>query len=367
MKILHVCETVKGGLASYLNELVPAQQKALGANNVCLLVPDTHKDCLIGMGNIHTFKRLNRKSGLIHLVVAYIRDMWVIRPDIVHVHSTFAGVIVRMLRPFFFYTPIIYCPHGWAMDMEQSSVRKTIIEKLEWLLSFFCEKIIAISEYERKGGIAAGIRADKLITVYNGIAAKVPAFTSITWEDERLKVLFVGRFDRQKGVDVLLEAVAPLQNEITLKLVGEAVAGDETFDMSCYPFAEQLGWLQVPEISAWLAQCDVAVVPSRWEGFGLVAIEAMRMGKPVIASKVGGLAEILTDGESGVYVPPNDSEALRQALQSLGKNTLAQMGRSGRNRFLERLTSEKTIAQVMSLYETVLCARPRWQTATKGN
>ncbi len=354
MKVLHVCETIKGGLASYLNELLPAQQDVLGAGNVVLLAPDAHEDFLVGISGIRTFKRPSRKGGFLNLAITYIRTMQEEHPDIVHVHSTFAGAIVRMLRPLFIHTPIIYCPHGWAMDMEQPAFKKILIAKIEWLLSFFCEKIIAISEYERRTGIAAGIEQQKIMTIYNGIAAQPPASTPVSWNDERLKILFVGRFDRQKGVDVLLEAVAPLQNDISLNLIGGSVSGDDTFDLGHYPFARQLGWLQPPEITAWLAQCDTVVVPSRWEGFGLIAIEAMRMGKPVVASRVGGLAEILEDGKSGLYVSPNNAEALRAALQTLDKKSCIDMGAAGKKRFLDHFTSVNMIAQVASLYETVL-------------
>lgn len=353
MKILHVCETVKGGLASYLNELLPAQREAVGAGNVILLAPDVHQDFLVGISGIRTFKRPSRKGGLLNLAIAYIHTMRKERPDIVHVHSTFAGFIVRMLRPFFLHTPVIYCPHGWAMDMEQSGLKKALIAQIEWALSFLCEKIIAISEYERETGIEAGIAERKIVTIYNGIAAQPPAFAPVSWDDERLKILFVGRFDRQKGVDVLLEAVAPLQNEISLHLIGGSVSGDDSFDLDHYPFARQCGWLQPPEITAWLGQCDAVVVPSRWEGFGLIAIEAMRMAKPVIASRVGGLAEILENGKSGLYVPPNDAKALRSTLQRLDKETCSHMGSVGRQRFLDHFTSTNLIAQVMSLYETV--------------
>lgn len=355
MKILHVCETVKGGLASYLNELVPQQQRQFREENVSLLIPDAHADCLAGMeaGSIRTFKRANRKTGLLHLAIKYIKVMRELRPDIVHVHSTFAGVAVRMMRPLFFSTPIVYCPHGWAMDMEQSGVRKAIVTRIERLLSLFCDKIIAISEYERRCGINAGIADSKIVTIHNAIAAEPPAFDPVVWQGERLKVLFIGRFDRQKGIDVLLEALAPVQDQFSVRLIGGAVGDEEDVDFDKYPFAQRTGWLDAPEISAYLHECDVVAVPSRWEGFGLVAIEAMRMGKPVIASDIGGLSEIVVHGKTGFLVPPGDAEALRDAFCSLENGELEQMGRAGRERFDKNFQRAEMINNITSLYKTV--------------
>mgnify|MGYP001031003465 CR=1 FL=1 len=114
MKVLHVCETVKGGVGSYLNELIPAQERDMGLKNIKLLVPASHAEFLdqVNASSIRTFHRASRKAGLLKLATSYIKKMREERPDIVHAHSTFAGLIVRTLRPFFPRTPIIYCPHG---------------------------------------------------------------------------------------------------------------------------------------------------------------------------------------------------------------------------------------------------------------
>jgi len=356
MKVLHVTEVAKAGVGSYLNDIIPVQRHKYGDQNIHLLAPQEHIKHLtkIEPSSIHFFTRRSRKSGILKLLIEYIRVMRKERPDIVHVHATFSGAIVRMLRPFFPRTPIIYCPHGWAMDMEQSSLSKVIIRMVEWILSFFCEKIVCISKYERQLAIDAGISQTKCITIYNGITPNPPAFSPITWEDDtRLKVLFIGRFDRQKGVDILLNACSPLENKISLKLIGETVSGDENIDLNTFSFAEHLGWLEHSEIAAWLDQCDVLIVPSRWEGYGLVAIEAMRMGRPVIASKVGGLSEIIEDGVSGLYIKPNDIISLRNAIKSLDKETAAIMGGSARKRFLALFQSKPMHDQIMSLYQDI--------------
>jgi glycosyltransferase involved in cell wall biosynthesis len=99
-----------------------------------------------------------------------------------------------------------------------------------------------------------------------------------------------------------------------------------------------------------MAACDVVVMPSRWEGFGLVAIEAMRLAKPVVASGVGGLREIIVEGVTGRLVPAEDPVALREALLADSAQRRAQMGSDGRRRFLERYCIDRTHAQLLRLY-----------------
>jgi glycosyltransferase involved in cell wall biosynthesis len=167
-----------------------------------------------------------------------------------------------------------------------------------------------------------------------------------------LKVLFVGRLDRQKGVDVLIEAVQPLEKRVSTRVVGESVLAGGLLRRNSEG-VEFLGWLDRTAVASQMAACDVVVVPSRWEGFGLVAIEAMRMGKPVVASAVGGLPEIIVDGLTGKLVPPEDSAALTEVLQQLDPAACARMGAAGRERFLELYSIDRTHARLKRLYQAV--------------
>lgn len=134
-------------------------------------------------------------------------------------------------------------------------------------------------------------------------------------------VLWVGRRVPQKGLDVLLEA---MPRGARLRLVGEGdpVAGRAD--------TEDLGFL--PSALDAMAEADVVVVPSRWEGFGLVALEAMAVGAPVIASAVDGLRDLV--GDAAVLVPPDDPAALRTAIQRVlaDADLRARLGARGRER-----------------------------------
>lgn len=353
MKILHVCESIIGGTGTYLNELIPNLKKHYGNKNVIILVPKEHLDYLSdeSKASVVCFNRPNRKIGLIYLLITYIKTIIKYRPDIVHAHSTFAGLIVRLLFPAFFRIPIIYCPHGWATEMKQSSLQKSLIIKIEYMLSWLCKKIHAISESEKKTALEIGINTKKIVKIYNGINPEPPNLNSIIWDDKRLKILFIGRFDQQKGLDVLLDATQSLHETVCLKLIGGAVNDKVDIDFNKYKNIECIGWKKATEIASYTNACDLVVIPSRWEGFGLVAIEAMRMAKPVLASNTGGLSEIVIDGKTGFLVPPENVECLHNCISSIKKETLGTMGKEGRKRFQSLFTTSAMVENIIKLYD----------------
>ena len=166
-------------------------------------------------------------------------------------------------------------------------------------------------------------------------------------------ILFVGALGPHKGVDVLLRAYESIQTESPLVLVGTPRHDSPP----SYPRGVVVAH-DVPHdavMAAW-AHAAVGVVPSTVpEGFGLVAVEAMASGVPVVASKFGGLAELVKDGETGLLVPPGDAAALARALQRLldDDDLRGALGRGARERARE-FTSERTTSQIEALYERVV-------------
>ncbi|HET7045372.1 MAG TPA: glycosyltransferase family 4 protein [Gaiellaceae bacterium] len=165
----------------------------------------------------------------------------------------------------------------------------------------------------------------------------------------------VGRLIPVKGFDVLLEAFAAARKELpelTLELAGDgplraelerAAPGGVTF----------LG--RVSPVAPLYERSLAAVVPSRGEGFGMVALEAMERGRAVIGSRVGGLPELVEDGVTGLLVPPDDPEALAHALQALGGNPAraAAMGAAGRARALAAFGADRPAEALDALYRTL--------------
>lgn len=359
MKILHVCDSIIGGTGSYLAELLPLQAAHYGPANVTLLMPEQHRPYLerrvseSGIA-IRTFERTGRLRGMAELARAYAAiDRK--RYDVVHAHSFGAGVITRVLPKA---APVVFCPHGWAFDMEMGSAARHVVMLGERALAKRADRIVLISPHDERLARTAGFPKRKLRTVVNGIALSPPKIAPAEWQDDRLKLLFVGRFDRQKGLDVLLEAIAPLGDLAVLRLVGAQAVSSGGIAEDFPDHVEPLGWLSREEVTAQMAACDLLVVPSRWEGFGLVAIEAMRLGTAVMASDTGGLAYILEGGRYGFIVPPADPAAWRAAIRDLNAREIEKRAAAGEARFREHYSAERMAREIDAVYREIARGNP---------
>lgn len=171
-------------------------------------------------------------------------------------------------------------------------------------LSPLSRRVVAVSEAAREVLLSAGVAPARVAVIDNGV--DLARFRPAPRPHGQIRtVLAIGRLVPQKGFDLLVQAMAGLP-ELDLLIVGEGPQAP----LLRAPRVELRGW--VPDVPALLAQAELVVVPSRWEGFGLVAVEAMAAGVPVIASDVPGLREVL--GEAAVRVPAGDARALQEAI-----------------------------------------------------
>lgn len=166
-------------------------------------------------------------------------------------------------------------------------------------------------------------------------------------------LLFAGDLSRDKGVHVLLEAYAGLDAAPPLVLIGRKTP---TTPPVLPPNVQVFhSWPHAAVLAAW-QRASLALAPSVWpEPFGIVVIEAMAAGKPVIATHMGGLPDIVADGESGLLVPPGDPAALRAAVQRLLNDPALRerMGQAGRQR-VELFTAEAVVPQIEQVYQDLL-------------
>jgi glycosyltransferase involved in cell wall biosynthesis len=165
-------------------------------------------------------------------------------------------------------------------------------------------------------------------------------------------LLFVGDLSRDKGVHVLLRAYSRIMNAPPLVLIGRTI-GDVPTDSHRNVFC--LGsWPHAAVVQAW-HRCRIAFAPSTWlEPFGMVVIEAMAASRPVIASRSGGLADIVVDGETGYLVPPGDVSALRQAIERLlaDPQLAMRMGQAGKKRVAE-FHASAVVPRIERVYQTL--------------
>ncbi len=360
VRVLHVAETIRGGIATYFNELHPHQAKSFGAANVHYVIPSDHRKDIgaIDDAAISGFTRTGRNlASLWRMATTTLRAVRQFKPDVVHLHSTLAGLVLRpLLLLYRSRLRVVYCPHGWSFARECSAPEFFVTRFAEQLLALSSDSIICISASEYNSARSARIAAARLVLVQSGInRARTVAPTAAPWETERLKVVFVGRLDQQKGYDMLIEAARELTGSIDLRLVGSAVVdGERKLDLPAN--VTPLGWLDRPAIEAQLDQADIVIIPSRWEAFGLVALEAMRAAKPIVAFRVGALPEIIIDGKTGILCEPVGTQALIQGLRTIAQLDLPAVGSAARARFLESFTIERTHAALSKVYMGLMMA-----------
>lgn len=187
---------------------------------------------------------------------------------------------------------------------------------------------------------------------------------------KKVKVLFVGRLEHRKGIDILLKIVPRLC--IQYQSVEFIFAGDDTipaadgtpyrnnFEASNRELIGKqvrfLGRVSDDELRGLYSDCDIFVAPSRFESFGLIYVEAMIYGKPVIGCDVGGVPEVVAHGSTGMLVPPDSDSRLRDALESLITDVALRekMGRAGRERYLKMFSAERMASDCIKYYRQLL-------------
>lgn len=188
-------------------------------------------------------------------------------------------------------------------------------------------------------------------------------------EPDRPVLLWVGRLEKLKGVDILIDALAQLEeaDPLLLAVGGDGGAGELRAELEARARAAGLaanvrftGAVAHEELPAWYAAADVCVAPSYYESFGLVAVEAMACGTPVVASRVGGLVSTVTDGVNGYLIPWRCPEPFAEKLEVLIRNPelRANFARAAR-RSAERFRWDGIARRVAALYGRVAAARAR--------
>jgi len=237
---------------------------------------------------------------------------------------------------------------------------------VRWLYGRAVDVVIAISESVRAALLAAGVPAERIRVVASGIDPDVcmappaaGAALRAQWgvPSDAVLVAVVGVLERRKGQQVLLEALATLPASVRVVLCG-AGSAEAALRAAAAPHGDRVVFAGFRrDVAACLAAADVVALPSLAEGLGVAALEAMAASRPVVASRVGGLAEVVVDGESGLLVPPGDAAALAAALARLAADpTLrARLAAAGRVRVLARYTAARMAEGTLACYSEARC------------
>ena len=311
----------------------------------------------------HLCREIKPRSDLLGLLELR-RVFKELKPDLVHLHSSKAGILGRLAAKSL-SLPTVFTAHGWAFTEGVSAKRRALYRVIERYVAGYTDKIITVSDYDRRLALEAKVgSAQRIRTVHNGMPRVDVLPPALLLTDmpptDAVRLIMVARFDEQKSQLGLLEGLARVahHHNWTLELVGDGpllesvcaraaqleLSDRVVFSGSCNDVARRL------------AQSDVFVLISNWEGLPLSILEAMRAGLPVIASRVGGVPEAVVDGETGYLVERGDAEGLGQALTRLleSADLRQQMGRQGKAKFEAEFTFDTMLARTLAVYDEVL-------------
>jgi glycosyltransferase involved in cell wall biosynthesis len=327
VRVLHVSQPTHGGVAVCVSNAAADQVRR--GWEVAVACPP-HSDLaehLNALEILHLPWDATRSPGPSTLQEA--RDLrWIVRqlePDVLHLHSSKAGLAGR-LPLFADGTPTIFQPHGWSWLAATGAQTKAVLRWERYAARHRTDALVCVGSGELHQGQAAGVRGPYRL-IRNGV--DLTKFTPADAHERRAAraelglplgvplAVCVGRITRQKGQDVLLDAWTRVRAQCSRAMLALVGDGDELPALRQAAATTSEGdVLFVPAVTDtrnWLAAAHVVVVPSRWEGLPLVALEAMARGRSLVCSDIPGLAEVVQDG-TGAAVPPCDPDALAAAI-----------------------------------------------------
>lgn len=281
-----------------------------------------------------------------------------IRPDIISTHSTKAGFVGRIAGKSL-GIPTVFTAHGWGFTDGRPPLQSLAFWAVERVSAPWAARIITVCESDRTAAIRARVASSKrLVTIHNAMP-DVDATLRAQPGMSPPKLVMVARLSHWKDHPALLQALAELQElDWQLEFIGEGPLRESvetlTASLGLASRVNFLGYRR--DIPARLADAQIFVLMSKWEGFPRSILEAMRAGLPVVASDVGGVRESVVDGMTGYVIPRGDPARLRECLGELIANPArrVQMGQAGRARYEEMFTFDRLVARTTAVYAGVL-------------
>lgn len=368
VRIMHVVRPAAGGIRNHLLALV-GESHGDRFHHMVACPPGSLEEALAGMG-ICTFSvplrgEISPREDLAVLkaLISIIKRNMV---DVVHAHGFKAGLVGRLAAKAAGAPAVVLTVHGSVLQDRRAGWQKGMFSLSERLLAAFTDRIITVSAAlgrEMPGG--ERIRPEKIVTIYNGISPGDYSHCSdrkylhrATGIPEGKKVVgTVARLAPQKGVECFIRAasiVAGKQEDTVFLVAGdgplrpdlERLAAENNLSGRLYMVGERR------DIQMIMPCLDVFVLASVTEGLPLTVLEAMAARRPVVATRVGGIPEVVSDGINGVLVSPGDVRGMAGAIIGLLEDPAGSgiMGEEGRNLVVGQFTVKKMVKSTENVY-----------------
>lgn len=294
--------------------------------------------------------------------------------DVLHAHQLLSPSTVGLVAAPLTRLPLIVNPHACGDIGDVGQLSRSALGRARLLAVVRrADAFVAVSRHIRDELLGAGAPPQKVWSIANGVdtdrfspapaAERTMIRRALGLADGPL-VVYTGRLAPEKGVDLLLEAWPAVQARFPAARLAILGAGPEEARLrelararGVAPSVDFLGGL--PDVAPHLRAADVAVLPSRIEGMPVALLEAMSCGLPVVATRVGGSAEVLEDEVAGRLVTPEDPAALAAGLAEalLDAGAAARRGAAARARVLDRYGMDLVVDRTLELYRSVVASR----------
>ncbi|MBV9212181.1 MAG: glycosyltransferase family 4 protein [Actinobacteria bacterium] len=273
-------------------------------------------------------------------------------PDLIHVAFTpptgFLAFASRLRR----IAPLLVSVHGWWPALEESNptaTRRAIVEA-DWVTAVSRSCLDGIRAFEPAV-------TERSSWVLNGLEPDPTPPRPLPYDPP--VVVGAGRLSQEKGFDVLVRAFAGLRKQFPdarLVLAGRGISEDSLHalvaELGVADSVDFRGWVRRDDIPALLEEATVVAVPSREEGFGMTALEAATRARPVVATRIGGLPEVVEDGVTGVLIDQDSPDQLHAAMHSLiaDRAHATELGEAARRRAEQLFSRERLLSEHVDLY-----------------
>ena len=270
-------------------------------------------------------RRAPHRSDLRNLMemTRYLRAQG--RFDVIHGHSSKGGAYARLLG-ILISGKRLYTPHAFVtMARDLPGFQRSVYTLFERSMALCTDTIICVSEGERQHGLRLAINADRLTVVPSGVRARdaaAPPYprTRLGLPKDTVIIGFVGRLDHQKAPQRLVDAICLLEPDkpFHVIMVGDGPLREELeLRTRQLGIADRFSWCGDTPSAPWLDMFDILAMPSLYEGFSYVLLEALSAGVPVVCTRVGGVQEAIEHGVNGYVVRQGETRTFAARLSSL--------------------------------------------------
>ncbi len=361
-KILYfITKSNWGGAQKYVYDLATE----MGPEVVVVLGGDGELKTKLESVGVKTISlaRLGRDIKLWSEFLVLIKFWKIIRaekPNIVHLNSPKAGGLGALVARLAGVPKIIYTAHGWPFAEERPTWQKLAIKFFSWLTIALCHQVIVIAESEYQKVASWPLARRKLHLIYNGIKdldflPREIARARLSLDPDKFIIGTIAELHKNKGLEYLKTALTNWQGEsLTWALIGEGELHSQVKSWKANWQGESLTWVGAKDNAAqYLKAFDLFVLPSIKEGLPYVLLEAGLAALPVIATRVGGIPEIIDHEVDGILVNPKDPPALAQAILELQTKSSksAQFGQKLRAKIQTKFSPHLMLAKTLEIYD----------------